>query len=990
MASAQRKSNNLFLHKCRKFLSELGLFLILLLLPIITIGVAFYNIQQKVLDNSINHSLDEMAEITAHMQRLTEPKTYYQESLRRLAESFKWYENIEDVPRIGEKELLDLALFNEKGNRLKWPANENLIKTKVSQDYIIAIKRISENLDSPITASETKASIMYSGNSETLSSLAANKNTLVNFQGLGLRKMGGWFKIQLPLKENETEKKYGDLIAWLDLQKLGKYTLAEKTISTMHKLASSNYIFSYIDLNNIEINKSSNNRRFKSSIAKILSSNSLKSGFIFENELFSISDTQEGLRLICSKPCPKPIKLLETYKRILLIIVPVVFLFFIWAKIFKVKLSFSIKTQAALTFGFAATIGIIAILISNTAYQYEKVESITQKYKNEAIEILEKVDQQYSDSFDDLLVQYRHFKEELLKNNKPAKEILSPLIKAQKEEIIAYAVYVDHTGKIVFQAPDNNSIQYSNLASRYGRLVNRLAIQSLKTFNSSRSEIQTEKESPSIQVFTTTAVEGLLSGRSKFIETKLDNEETLAFMDFVIDQDDFATGCLLIIHDPQKLERHYLNESGVNINNSKDYELIAFPKTSLNPSSYYPRYSYIYEEPLWKLNDMVNQTQLPSFKNGKIGENDVIVAAIPANKMKNYNLFLSMPVENMGDKALSLSNVLLFGSVFALIFMIILSVIISYSINGPINILKQNAATIKGKHNELQSIIKYSDSSELESISTGITNLVIKTKEFYEKQNIVKELLPFTAYTDSEYEVNVFPLKENDNNSLYYTSLFPDENTLSAFFIKHDGKTDLTSSLPVSMAGMALKVFIEQQNMRSPTLVIRNLEEYFKYNYKKNISANYLSTFINTQTAKFNYFGIGEYSILQCNFTESKTDIIKISNKENSLQDSSNNSDIELDIPHNCCFIILSKDLSSDKIELLQQALANKSIKTDNIREDLLSIILESLHQNEKIDSLMYIYRKQENKTALLNKKLAESNPIALIRSQKTGSQADA
>lgn len=990
MASTHRKSNYLFLHKCRKFLTELGLFLILLLLPIITIGVAFYNIQQKVLDNSVKHSLDEMAEITAHMQRLTEPKTYYQESLRRLAESFKWYENIEEVPRIGEKELLDLALFDENGNRLKWPANENLIKTKVSQDYIQAIKRLSSNPDAPIQQEDSKTSIMYSGNSETLSSLANNPNTLVNFQGLGLRKMGGWFKIQLPLKENETEKKYGDLIAWLDLQKLGKYTLAEKTIATMQKLASSEYTFSYIDLNDIEINKSSNNRRFKNPITKILSSNSLKSGFIYENELFSISDTQEGLRLICSKPCPKPIKLIETYKRILFIIVPVVFLLFIWAKIFKVKISFSINLQAALTFGFAAIIGIIAILISNTAYQYEKQESVTQKYKNEAIEILEKVDQQYSDSFDDLLVQYRHFKEELLNSNRPAEEILSPLIKAQKEEVIAYAVYVDHTGKIVFQAPDINSIQFSNIASRYGRLVNRLAIQSLKTFNSSRSEIQTESESPSIQVFTTTAVEGLLSGRSKFIETKLDNEDTLAFMDFVINKEDFATGCLLIIHEPQKLERHYLNESGVNINNSKDYELIAFPKTSLNPSSYYPRYSYIYEEPLWKLNDIVNQTQLPSFKSGKIGENNVIVAAIPANKMKNYNLFLSMPVDNMGDKALSLSNVLLFGSVFALIFMIILSVIISYSINGPINILKQNAATIKGNHNKLQNIIKYSDSSELESISTGITNLVIKTKEFYEKQNIVKELLPFTPYTDSEYEANIFPLKENDNNSLYYSSFFPEDNTLSVFFIKHDGKTDLTSSLPLSMSGMALKVFIEQQNMRSPSLAIKNLEEFFKINYKMNISANYLSIFLDIETGLLNYYGLGEYCILQCNLTESKIDIIKISKQDKPVEDSSGSLDIEQNIPHNTCFIILSKDISSEKVELLQQILANKTINADNIKEELLPIIHEFIHQNEKIDSLLYISRKQENKTALLNKKLAESNPIALIRSQKTGSQSNA
>jgi ABC-type multidrug transport system permease subunit len=91
---------------------------------------------------------------------------------------------------------------------------------------------------------------------------------------------------------------------------------------------------------------------------------------------------------------------------------------------------------------------------------------------------------------------------------------------------------------------------------------------------------------------------------------------------------------------------------------------------------------------------MVNQTQLPSFKSGKINEKEVLVAAIPANQMKNYNLFLSMPVELMGDKTISLSNVLLIGSICSLFFIIVISVILSFSINGPMNILKKNVQSI--------------------------------------------------------------------------------------------------------------------------------------------------------------------------------------------------------------------------------------------------------------------------------------------------------
>ncbi|MBP5468045.1 MAG: hypothetical protein J6Z11_02225, partial [Candidatus Riflebacteria bacterium] len=264
------------------------------------------------------------------MLRKTEPETYYQESLRRLSESFKWAETTDEVSRIENKNLLDLALFDENGVRLKWPAGENLIKTKFSQDYLKALKRFSVTPGATPTSEERNAAIGYSGNEMTLSSLAGSPNTLINFQGVGLRKMGGWFKVQFNPQNYDGQKVYGDLIAWLNLEKLDKYTLAERTIKAMQKLTKADYTFSYIDLNNPSINKSSLNRKFKPEISKLLSSNSLKSSFVYKDELFAISDTQEGIRLICSRPNHKSIHLLDNYNRCLMLILPVVILFFIW------------------------------------------------------------------------------------------------------------------------------------------------------------------------------------------------------------------------------------------------------------------------------------------------------------------------------------------------------------------------------------------------------------------------------------------------------------------------------------------------------------------------------------------------------------------------------------------------------------------------------------------------------------------------------------
>ncbi|MBR4329264.1 MAG: hypothetical protein IKP71_05375, partial [Candidatus Riflebacteria bacterium] len=860
------------------------------------------------------------------------------------------------------------------------------VKTKISQDYIKALKSITENLESSLSQDYQKISLNYSGNSTTISSLAATPNSLVNFQGVGLRKMGGWFKVQLPPVNGSNVKRMGDLLAWLDLEKVDKYSLAEKTIDTMQRLTSPIYTFSFLDLKNVSKHSSSNKRRLKPSSTKILSSNSLKSGFIYENELFSLNDSKEGIRLICSRPSPKPINLLKNYNKLLYILIPVLFLFFLWAKIFKINFSFSVKTQAALIFGFSAFIGVIAIIISISAYKYEKKDSITNKFKQEAIEILEKVDQQYSDSFDDLLLQYRHFKTELADPRKSPKDILSPLIKANQEEIIAYAVYVNQYGRILFHVPEKPSDQYSNIAKRYSNLVNHLAIQGLKTFNSSRSKIESETEPPSVQVFTATAVEGLLSGRSKFIETKLDNEETLAFMDFTIDENDFATGCLLIIHEPQKLERHYLNETGVNINNTKDYELIAFPKTSSNQKSYYPRFSYYYEEPLWKLNDMVNQTQLPSFKNGRINDKEVLVAAIPANKMKNYNLFLSMPIELMGDKTISLSNVLLIGSISSLLFIIVISVLLSLSINGPMNILRKNVSTIKNKENEIQQFINYSESSELESISTGITNLIIKTKEFYTKSNIVNELMPFTPYIDSSYETNIFNSSELNSNSLYYVSSLAEQDVISIFAIKNGNEKGLESSIPLAMAGTVLKILIEQTGQHSPSLLLSNLEEYFRVNHKISLNFDAIVIFLDRKTGILNYSGYGKFNLIKCNNSDSgsECEIIKLLEDGNSIREILETGDINLELTADST-IAISDRISDNQKENLKNSV--KGTEANLSKEELLNIISQNIKTDKNEKSFLYIYRKNDNKNSLINKKLAETNPIALIRSQKNGSQ---
>ncbi len=973
-----------FFNKYSESISGLVTFFILVILPSITIWVSFYYIQKNLQEDSINETLSEMSEITAHMLRKTEPESYYQDAIQRLADSFKWVESIDEVSRIENKDLLEFALFDENGTRLKWPAGENLVKTKFSQDYLKAIKRFSVSPEASPTPEERNAAIGYSGNEMTLSIIAASPNTLINFQGIGLRKMGGWFKVRFT---TENKEKTGDLLAWLNMEKLDKYNLADRTIKSMQKLTKPEYTFSYIDLKQPASNKSSRGRKLKKSATLLLSENSLKYNFVYENELFAINDTQDGIRLICSRPCPKPPSLLKNYNNFLLIFIPVIILFLIWKSVFKVNFNFSIKTQAICVFGFSAIIGFIAILISTIAYQYEKNNTTIQKYKNEAIEILEKVDQQYTDSFDDLLFQYRHFMEVLSNSDKKPAEILAPLIKAQEEEVIAYAVYADHTGKIAFQAPvSGTSKNSSSLAARYNKIVNRLAIQSLRTFNSSRNRIENQSEPASIRVITSNAVDGLLFGRSNFIETKLDNEETLAFMDFAIDDKDYANGCLLIIHDPKKLEKSYLIETGRNLSKTKDFELIAFPKTLSNEQSYYPRHSYIFEEPLWKLNDTVNQNQLPGFKKGRVKGKEVIVGAISANNMKNYNLFLAMPINKIGDKVFSLSKVLLTGTAFSLLIMIFISYLLSHSISFPMNILRKNAIAIEKNQSVEDNLINFSkDSNEIENISTGLTNLVLKAREFKDSKNISNFLLPFVSFSNEDYEIDEINTQDS-SNVLSYTSVL-DNGNIFMFMLQIDDKDSLDAALWLSIASMSMKIFVEQQGYRSPAQCIKSLEEFFRINYKRDIDGSIISMFLDPKNNIITYSGLGQFSLLKINHQTSECEIIDLPNKESYFNQSIKTNDTNYELQKNSELIAFSRKIESNTLEEFKTEFLKNNVA--NFKNQLNKNINEIINKDKGNINVLFVHHKSDLPSAQI-KKLAENNPIALIRSQITKRSTDA
>ena len=996
MGKTVTKRKKSFEHRVRKFLAELGLFFILLIIPAFTIWVTLSNIQKNELSESQETALNEMAEITAHILRLSEPESYYQEAIRNMVDSFKWYDKIEDVPRISSKAHLDLSLFNSEGKMLNWPAGETKTKRTTAEKYLSCLRLLAKNPEHQLEKIAKDQATGYSGNLMTLKTLVDSPNTLINFQGIGLAKMGGWYKVPFKTSEGQksksAEKNDYHLLAWLNLDKQEKYSLTDKAVKTMERLIGSEYTFSYIDLNNPQVNKTTNGRKLKSNILKFLISPTIKSGFLYDNHLFSINDTKEGIRLICTKPSPKPLPILKNYIRILLVIIPSLILFFFWKKAFKVSFNLSVKYQAMLIFGFATVVGISAMIISTVAYQKEKKAGLAQDYKNKAIEILEKVDQQYTDSFSDLIVQYKQFITAFKEGKKTPSEILNPLRKAYTDGTISYAVYINKEGKKLFQIPDKESkLKSANIADKYSRIVSRVATECLKNFNSTRNTIETALGANTITAVTTNAIEGLLSNRSSFIETIMDSDEVVAFMDMPLDSTDLAKGCLVIVHEPKNLEMRYLNETSRNLTSKTDFELIAFPKKVSDQKSYFPRFSYTYEEPLWKLNDMLNQTQLPNFKEGYIQEEKNLVAAIPGNNLKNYNLFLAMPITKLNTAQFSLSNIFMFGLTISLVLIVVLSMLLINSITQPVKILTENALSIQEDTAKQRNDITFSDNTELESISTGLANLVVKVREFEEERNSCEKLFTAIPHTNPQYLISNFLSKQiPDNKSICYISkLEEEENMVFLFLARIDDASYLKASLPLAMYTMAMQLYTSQLSIRTPIACLQNLEEYFRINLRRHLTGSALVAFIDTKNNIITYSGFGTIRLLKQSKENKKCEIAKLPQGDDFIKEVKKAGNITCQLEEGDSFIAVTEPFSEIKLEALRQRIETNEWFNTDFEESLIQSVKELTKIESNGCNVAFVKRKELSKSPKINQILAKKNPTALIKSQKARSQTN-
>lgn len=913
-------------------------FVILFILPFLLVWAITSSYQNKIDTENKEKTQEEMSELTAHMYRLADPQTFIQHQLLNLNKNiFKWHsDDILDIqpPDIGVS--ADYFLFNEIGKRIAWPKGNNSIKV-ISESYMSLITKLRENPNIILTKQELTTAKMFSGSGSTPQALVNSQDTLINLQSLGTKKYGAFFRTEF---KDGTK---GSMLVFINIKDIDTAKYASNAVKYMNNqfnktLYQDKYKFCWLNLNNASDLSGVEKNSFSLNELLVLNDSNTVTDFEYDGNLYSTIDTSEGIRLICKSPKPISIGLTKTYSSILICIIPTFIFLYCWKLLFNIKIPFSTGTSFLFLVTYMAILGTALIIGGLSIYQKEQQKALIENHKQRAEAILAKVDKNYDTSFAELKREYRSFVKQLSEKNSNAKEILEPLINAYNENEIVFAGYLNTKNEYEFVVP-NVKEGNQNYASKYYALVQPFNEQFLDVYNSSRDNeaYGNNVRKNALKVVSGRPVSAMLFNRSDFQNMVFADKETLCFLDLAINEEnDVAKGGLFIIHDSIRLPLRYLRQARHSISAETGFSLVAFPKNQMNQSLYFPSYTLRNEEPLWKLNDLVNRSQIVNFKTGLIDEKPSLVACLPGYNLKDFNLFLIMPLSSITEASNQLSNFYLTAIIITILFILITGFQLTKSIFGPINLLKKHLSTVK--ENRKVNLVSYSENNKLVSVSAGLADFVIKSKEFAEKTED-NSLLPKMPVSNNKFEINGFKISLSNPSREFFTYASADESNSYAYIMRNNLNGSTATYIP-TVCKQAVKLTFEDLNIHSAAQCIKDLADFFRIKLKQDYLCDSVMIHIPYNDNKIYYCGIGHFTIYRIN-KEKTIDTITLPQISGDFSQLSN---IALDCEPETTIIAVSEYLQNNTN--IKEILKN-NLNNENYCEKIKECCLKELNDNK-------------------------------------------
>jgi hypothetical protein len=320
-----------------------------------------------------------------------------------------------------------------------------------------------------------------------------------------------------------------------------------------------------------------------------------------------------------------------------------------------------------------------------------------------------------------------------------------------------------------------------------------------------------------------------------------------------------------------------------------------------------------------------------------------------------------MPTAPLKDEANQLTTLFLVATILAIIFIAVLSGMLVRSLITPITNLARCAGALTGSVQQQQLVVP--EGNELESISTGLADLIIKVREFNEGRSIKKHLLPPVALINGNLICDGFQLsKSTDEKEIYHFANI--DETSSLVFFMRTNQSGIEGSLNLSMARMAVRLISEELNVSTSYNILKALEEYFRINLRRKLGGDFFLGIFNHEEEKLNYAGCGNVSVLLIDAEETKQHKLEFEADSLGSSDFYSQSSNEIYFGKGMKALILSPILSdrcSDKVKTIMPSLARQSI--EEAKSTLQTEAEENCKENfEDSASLIIVHLQKEDK----------------------------
>lgn len=825
LKSNDNKKQNLFAKRITQNILSVLFFCI----PLFALYPIFNLYQSNLETSKTSEIFATLSELNAHLIRLTNYNSYYTNIISKLRAAGFPNKIPENIRREISSKALTLYLFDITGKRIAWKAGSRG-KKRISEIYMKSILKLANNPETRLSQREISIASSFSGDSGTLFVLADKPRVWCNFQSSGLNRAGAWFKVALK------DGKQAILLAWIDLTKVNIQRIAQSSVDIMTKSTDNKYQFAWIDLYNTASNGGSNSRHIRKELLKVLTQLQLCDKLVYKNTLFSISDTKEGIRLVCATKALPPPQVLKNYYSIIQIFLPTLLLFLLWKFCFDIRFRFNIKTIFISISLFLILILSVTLILEFFVFKAKENQTALLNSVQQASDILCKVDQSFLESNNDLEKQYKQFSNSIsLSKIGSVTKILQPLVKAQKDGIIEFASYTDSKGKVIFKVPGEKVIGNSqSFSSRYDILISTISDQAINEFNYSKSK---KKDVSGITAFSSRPIEGLLATRGTLHTIALSGEEAIAFIDIPTNESGRGKGFLFIAHNSSKLRMKYLKNASQNLKRATNFSLLAFPKNNNDRTSFFPDYSYFSIPSIWKTHDLVNQTQMFTWRLGlDSNHRKILITAVPGHNINSHNLFLLLPYTPITGKMLSVSRMLGIISILTIIVIFIFYYFLYKTVILPISRIGQ---IIQDQSYQTNNVFDFhfQTGSEIENIKDGIDLIIKKIQKFKEGQSLKSYLLPEAPLELDKWIVKGHRIKNGSLEREIYTYFKLPENKL-LFSIFRDNNDKLTSGIHLSMIKMGLNIISQELHIDNPRICLKELDSFFRTTLRKHITSD--------------------------------------------------------------------------------------------------------------------------------------------------------